>query len=348
MLPWSTALAVPFTMYAVVVVLRTDAFAVDFHNAFWPAAHRVVHGLSPYVDPHSPIVAGGAAFVYPAPAALLIAPLGLLPRDIGDVVFTGLSMVAVVLTLRALRVCSWPTYGAAFLWAPVFSGWQTANVTLLLGLGIAAAWRYRARVLVAGALIGLLVSVKLFLWPLGVWLLATRRYRTLGYAVATGLVLNVIGWSILGWHELSRYEQLTKALTTAEERRSYGVISLALEHGAQRPLAYGLGLALAAVSAVFSWREGRSGRDAACLSLCIAVSLLATPLVWLHYFALLLIPVALARPPLSPVWGLPLLMWVAPATGPATWQLVVTMSVAAAVIGMAVLALRARPSPSLV
>jgi hypothetical protein len=52
------------------------------------------------------------------------------------------------------------------------------------------------------------------------------------------------------------------------------------------------------------------------LTLGIAASLLLSPIVWLHYFVLLLVPLALARPRLSPAWVLiPLPFWFASTNG---------------------------------
>src|SRR5206468_4876378 len=80
-------------------------------------------------------------FVYPAPAALLFAPFGALPRPVAEVLFTLLLAGALLLTLRLCRVRDPRCYVLAFLWAPVFSALQTANLTLLLALGLAALWR---------------------------------------------------------------------------------------------------------------------------------------------------------------------------------------------------------------
>jgi hypothetical protein len=352
LVPISVALfALPFTAYALHIVLSRDAFAVDFHYAFWPAAHRVVHGLTPYVEPNSPIVAGGAAFVYPAPAALLFAPFGLIGRGLGEVIFTLLNIAALIAALRLLGIRDLRVYGMTFLWAPVFSAWQTANITLLLALGVALLWRHRERPYIAGAVLALLVSVKLFLWPLGLWLLATRRYRAGCIAVAMSVVVNVVSWLILGTHELSRYSALTRALTHAEERRAYTVTAFALHHGVSRPAAYAIGLTLAAAVGIACVHAGRRGADSIALLLGVATCLLATPLVWVHYFALLIVPVAIARPRLSPLWGLPFLMWVCPPTRPLSWQLIVAMAVLAAVCAGTIRALRdgrtpGRPAPA--
>jgi hypothetical protein len=43
----------------------------------------------------------------------------------------------------------------------------------------------------------------------------------------------------------------------------------------------------------------------ATLTLCLAAALAASPIVWVHYFLLLLVPLALTRPTLSPLWLVP-------------------------------------------
>lgn len=337
------AFAVPFTAYALRIVLDRHAFAVDFHYAYWPAAQRILHGITPYVDPGAPIVAYGAAFVYPAPAALFFAPFGLLGRDFADVVFTLLNVGALILALRILGVRDLRAYGMAFLWAPVFSAWQTANVTLLLVLGLAVLWRDRDRPWVAGLMTAVLISAKLFLWPVGLWLLATRRWRASAFALGIGVALNATSWLVLGLDELPRYARLTRALTDAEEGHAYTLNAFALHHGVSRPVAHAIGLAIAATVAVACIVAGRRGRDSRSLTLCLAVSLLASPLVWVHYFALLIVPVAIARPRLSPLWGLPFLMWVCPPTRPTSIQLVIGMAVAAAVVAGALRAFERGP-----
>jgi hypothetical protein len=49
--------------------------------------------------------------------------------------------------------------------------------------------------------------------------------------------------------------------------------------------------------------------------------LVASPLVWSHYFALVLVPIAIYRPRLGWLWALPVLMWACPpSTGVRGWQ----------------------------
>jgi alpha-1,2-mannosyltransferase len=293
------------------------------------------------VDPSSPLITKSMAFVYPAVAALAMAPFALLPRVAGDELFTMLDLAAVLLTLRALSVRDWRLYGVVLLWPAVFSGWYTSNVTLLLGLGIALAWRYRDRAAVAGLLVALVVSVKLFLWPLAVWLLATRRSAALAWAVAGGVAVNAIAWATLGFNELHRYTQLLHALTVAEGRRGYSVVALALHQGVGRQTGYAIALALAGIALAACVAIGRRGNHEAALALAVAASLIATPLLWLHYFALLLVPLAIARPRLRWVWVLPLLTFMYPVVRPASWQVIVALAVACAVVASVVVEPRA-------
>jgi hypothetical protein len=47
-------------------------------------------------------------------------------------------------------------------------------------------------------------------------------------------------------------------------------------------------------------------------TIAIAVALLASPIVWLHYLVVLLAPIALARSSFSGLWCVPLALWLSP------------------------------------
>jgi hypothetical protein len=55
--------------------------------------------------------------------------------------------------------------------------------------------------------------------------------------------------------------------------------------------------------------------------LAIAASLALAPIVWLDYYALAAVPLAIARPRLSVVWFLPLATWGLPSSGIAAREL---------------------------
>src|SRR2546423_9196156 len=75
-------------------------FLFDLH-VMWKAGHDVVTGHSPY------------PFVYPAPAAILMVPFGILPWKVAVVAFSLTVMATAVLTLRVLGVRDWRCYAAA-------------------------------------------------------------------------------------------------------------------------------------------------------------------------------------------------------------------------------------------
>jgi hypothetical protein len=189
---------------------------------------------------------------------------------------------------------------------------------------------------VSGLLVAILISLKPFIWPLALWLVATRRWAAVAYAAACGAVLNLLAWAVVGFNQLHAYQEVVQRVTKIMEHRGYSVVNLALHLGAGRTTAY---LLTAAVTlAVFAGCLiiGLSGDDRRSLALSIAVALLASPVVWTHYFALAIVPLALARPTLSWLWVLPILFWLVPSTGPATWQLGLALAIFATVIGSVV------------
>jgi hypothetical protein len=62
-------------------------------------------------------------------------------------------------------------------------------------------------------------------------------------------------------------------------------------------------------------------------------TLAATPVVWMHYYALLFVPIALYRPRLSALWAVPLVLWLAPSTYSegVTWRILLGLSTVAIV-----------------
>src|ERR1700741_1882524 len=77
-----------FTAIAVVSV-RSGHIATDFHSEFYPAAARVLHGVSPY-DLSRHAINNGDAFPYPALTALLFAPFALLHPGAAEGVAMGI------------------------------------------------------------------------------------------------------------------------------------------------------------------------------------------------------------------------------------------------------------------
>ncbi len=306
-------------------------FAVDFHSWYWPAGRRVLEGRSPYTLP--PL----QALNYPAPAALMFVPFALLPHAIADWTFSALVLASVPASLWLLDVRDWRIYGIVMFWQPVIIGYETANVSLLVLLGLAAVWRFRDRAALAGCVLAVLISVKVFVIPVAIWLLATRRLRAVLWVIAGTATLNLIGWAVLGFDQIPVYVKLLSRFAQLTERWGYSPVALALHLGAGQLLADAAGFGAAAAVVIASLSNRGASRDRIVFSASVAACLLASPVVESHYLALMILPLALARPTLTPLWALPLLLLVTPANFPADWQRVLALGVAAAVVGASII-----------
>ena len=59
----------------------------------------------------------------------------------------------------------------------------------------------------------------------------------------------------------------------------------------------------------------RRGDEVRAFTCAVAATLALSPIVWLHYLVVLLVPLAIARPRFSAIWLLPILLWVSPKPG---------------------------------
>ncbi len=319
------------TAWVLYKVATGGIVAVDFRHSFWVAAHRFLLGGNPYAWSRSQILSG-TSYPYPATTTILLAPLALLPSLVASGVATGACLLAPLAALRVLEIGDRRLYGVVLLWMPVVLGWQSANMSLPLAFGLAVLWRKRNAPGWAGALTALLVLVKPIMLPLGLWLLATRRYRAGLIAVASGIAASAVSWSLAGWDSLPRWLELVSRQGSLLDRRGYGAIALLWHLGLSQAAAMGVTLALAALLAGALVRAGRQGLEAAAFALAVTLTIVASPQVDLHYFALLAIPLALAVPRLSAVWLLPLVLWACPSMMlVATWRQLLWWLVVAAV-----------------
>ncbi|HET6173289.1 MAG TPA: glycosyltransferase 87 family protein [Gaiellales bacterium] len=288
-----------------------NRYAFDFHGALWQAARDVVHGHNPYPPPTAAGVAPGDRFVYPPPVALLLLPFGLLPFPVAAALITLVLIAAVAATLAVLGVRDWRCYGAAYLSIAVLHDIRLGALTPLLALGLALVWRWREQGRAAIPL-ALIVVAKLFLWPLTVWLVATRRVRVAVRGVLLAVVASALGWGVIGFAGLADYPKLLNVLSDAEQGRGYSLVSGGLWLGLGPAAARALAIAVGAALLAFCWREGRRGLDERSLALALAAALALSPIVWLHYFVLLLVPIALARRTFGAIWLVPALFWLTP------------------------------------
>lgn len=324
---WIPAIGLAFASWAEVKARNP---LQDF-GIFRKAALEVVHGHSPYVKPTAAAVAHFDKFVYPPVAALVFAPFAALPSGAARVLMALAGLAAVLVALRLLQVEDWRCYGIAVLSAPAINTLALGAITSFLLLGAAVAWRYRDNVAVAAVSTAFAAVLKLFLWPLGVWLLATRRWRAAIGCAAIGVLLILGGWAVIGFAGLRSYPTLIHLLEKVEAPVSYSAVALLGVSGSTQT-ALTVVLSLLAVVAIGFAARGADG-DRRALAVAVVASLVAAPLVWLHYLLLLFVPIAVYRPRLSGLWFLPLLLWVTPTTHShgATWRIALALAVVAVV-----------------
>jgi alpha-1,2-mannosyltransferase len=312
--------------YAFLWELRSSSRLQDF-GIFRVAARTVLDGRSPYPVATPLGVAHFDKFVYPPATAFLFAPLAELPLVLAQVVMLVLGVVCIFAALRLLDVRDWRCYGIAAVSGPAVNSLALGAVTSFMVLGVAAAWRYRDRPGATGLLVAAAAVGKLFLWPLGLWLLATRRLRATLVAAGAGVVLLAAGWAAIGFAGLRTYPHLLRVLSQVEEGTSYSPVAL-LHLSASAAALLTVVLAGLLVPAVIVAARGADG-DRRALSVAVIGSLVVTPIVWLHYFLLLLVPIALYRPRLSPLWFAPVILWLTPSTHShaVTWHIALALAV---------------------
>ena len=173
--------------------------------------------------------------------------------------------------------------------------------------------------------------LKLFLWPLGVWLVVTKRWRAAIVCAVVGLVLLVGGWAVIDFAGLRSYPTILHVLQQVEIPVSYSLVGLfGLSGGAATALT--VVLSLAGIVGIWWAARGEDG-DRRAFAVAVIVSLVATPLLWMHYLLLLFVPIAFYRPRLSGLWFLPLLLWLTPSSNShgETWRIVLALAVLAIV-----------------
>ena len=254
------------------------------------AAAAVARGASPYVSASDPFLWSGHAFVYPYATAWWFVPLA------------GLSIPSASLIFYLLNVCG--LVGAAFLLIgrrptptnialclaaePVVRALQLGTLNAVMLFGLAVAWRFRHRSSVVALALGAVIGAKLFLVPMLAWLVLTRRYRAAAFAGVAALLM-VIGGFAAGSSPL-RLATMLSALSAHEAAHSSSLIGALVEHGFGAAVATGVGICLAGAVVGAGVMLGRDlGREAYLFCACIVAALVTTPIVWSHYYTLLLV-----------------------------------------------------------
>jgi hypothetical protein len=283
-------------------------------DVFLRAGADVAAGRNPYPRPGSAQVYSGFSFVYPYLVAFPFAVFAWLPRAGAEAAFIGLSVLAVLGGCWLAGARRWLAYALVLTASCTITGLQMGTLNAVLFAGLAALWRLRDRPVAAGLLAALLVYSKLFLVPLPLWLLLTRRWRAAAVAAATAAAVFGAG-QLVSPVGLRDYAGMLDALARAEAPDGLSLTGLLMNAGlrlgvatwAARAAAGALIVSCCAAGYRSVWREqpaaagdGRAlagpapaewaAADRLVFAGTVAAALLASPIVWSHYLLLLAVP----------------------------------------------------------
>jgi len=316
----------------------------DFISVYL-VAKSVLAGVNPYLPlrelaAHWPGTAGCNTFVHPSPhppaLAVIFAPVGLLTYK--SAVFLWLGLQLACLTAAACLLLKWwgkaiaPwqkfVVGIVFLSAgPVIYELRAGQLNSLLLVILLSCWfnLRNEKDVTGGLLLGAVVSLKLMIWPITIYLLLRRRYRALVAAGAVIVTTQVIAAFAIGISPVINYYLKAGPLVAQFYRTDLQNISVwtlgwrlfgqsdesparQIFHPAlwESPFlveltTYAVPAALTTISLVVALRA--RAFDTAFGEL-VCVSLLINPVAWYHYLVLAFIPVAIAARRLQQL-GLP-------------------------------------------
>ena len=272
------------------------SFATDFRDEIYPEAKELLRGNNPF-PPRDAELTHGHNFIWPPLVGYAVAPLTLLSSGAAEVVIVLIEIACFMAALWIVGVRDWRVYGVASIWGSVIGEMRTAHLSLILCLLVAIVWRTRERTAVAGLVLGFAMGLKLFLWPLVLWLASLRRWREAGIAAATAAASLLLLLPFIG---ILEYVRLLRRLGDTFDQDSFTPYGLLVQAGASSAAARAIGLAIGLAVVALAWRR-RS------FALFVAAALLLSPIVWLDYFAVAAIPLAVVRPTFSWIWPLPVL-----------------------------------------
>ncbi|MDM7930824.1 glycosyltransferase family 87 protein [Tabrizicola sp.] len=284
------------------------AMSIDF-RVFWAAARLAMEGDPLAVHDTARLAAAHATnpdswmpWLYPPGYLLLITPFGTLTFSVAYLVWTGLSLLAMVLAVRPFVAGVAPIWIAMTLAPAYYPAFMLGQNSLfwMAGLLAALAALRAERWVLAGLFIGLLTLKPQLGVLLPVALLAMGAWRTILVAIATTVVLALLPTLVYG---VDYWPLLVATVTEQGSRMVYSLVDLFLVISPVYLLAL-LGMApalalklqwvilgLAALAVFALWRSERIGFDAKAAGL-LAAMLLSAPYLW-YYEAALMAAIAL-------------------------------------------------------
>ena len=303
----------------------------DYHGGLWQGGRDILAGHNPYPPPiPEQLLSTGNALITPPLLALINLPLAVLPLLAAIGLWDVVQTLALVAGLYLCGVRDWRGYVLAAASFPFVATITLGQSEGLFVLALALIWRYRAR-WQAGVVLGVLIAAKLFPWPLVVWFLLTRRYRNAAISLMVAAGTLVASWAVIGFKGMSGYPRLLSADADAYAAHSHAILSMLMREGlALHTARLVAGLLALAVSALLVRRA--RGSDTGTFAALVVAGLLLSPIMWMHYIVLLLVPLAVAHPRPNRWWLAYCLFWLSPNENKGTMlQLLLVMALVCAI-----------------
>jgi hypothetical protein len=183
-------------------------------------------------------------------------------------------------------------------------------------------------------------------------MLATRRVGAAAWSAIVAVAVLVVTWAAIGFTGLTEYPALLHRLSEYMDQWAFSLYAVALDLGAPSSAARALWLAFALAVLTASVLLARRGDERGSFLLAVAAVIAFSPIVWHHYFALLLVVVGVGDSKLGLAWFAPLLMYatmdgkvVAVIGNGTTLQTISTLAVAGLAVGLALRASSHAPRP---
>jgi len=288
-------------LLAVAAALVLVAQAVVF--ALWPDAHALLIDLQVYraggehVLTGAPLYAGGVLldlpFVYPPFAAVLFAPLALLPLDLLKVLWTaaGVALLAHVVHRCAPRA-GWPVVVLVAVVAtaldPVRTTLYLGQINIVLLALVAGDLLGRPGSRLRGVGVGLAAAVKLTPLLFVVYLAATRRWRAAATALATFVAAAGLGFvfapadSVAFWFDGTFLAANRISDVAGPSNHSLNGLLARLGADGLPWLAVAGALGIATIG--LAVRAHRAGEEVLAVTLCGLASAALAPFAWSHHY----------------------------------------------------------------
>jgi alpha-1,2-mannosyltransferase len=274
-------------------ILATRPLGYDF-AAYWLAARRLLEGAPLYpAAGEGAVYLGFGEFLYEPLVAVAFVPLALLPFETAAWLWTGLLVVlATVLSITLVRpfrpdVRPWAAAGCA-LFFPLLADISLGNLNLVSVALALGAWWLRDRPRAAGAVLTAAIGLKLLPVALLLFYAGARRWRLVGWSLATGAALIAASMPFLA----DRWADYLRLFASVARESSEFAINVIPSAVSGSPLRFVLPVAAVAVAYWAGTRE-RAGAGDGAHHLALAAAPLVSPLVWYPYLVFAL-PAVLA------------------------------------------------------